>query len=99
MDLDIQTEHVALNPEWDRMIEAWVRRCVKVHPEVVGLDFTLRHGELPRTGEKVDIVATTRGRSLRAAARGELMAEALHDALDALERELLVREAVSRRPH
>lgn len=39
-------------------------------------------------------MATARGRSLRAAKQADLMTMALHDALDALEGELLVHEAV-----
>jgi ribosome-associated translation inhibitor RaiA len=96
MDLDIQTEHVAMRPEWHRIIDAWVERCARVHPQVRGLDFTLRRRDQSAPGE-VDVVVSTRGRHLRAGAHAVLMSEALGEALDALDRELLVREAMERR--
>lgn len=98
MNIDIETEHVVMQPEWHHMIEKWVEHCVRHHPDVVALDLTLRHGEHRHPGEQVDVVATARGRSLRAAKQADLMTMALHDALDALEGELLVHEAVGRRP-
>jgi ribosomal subunit interface protein len=98
MNVDIQTEHVAMQPEWHRMIDQWLERCARSHPEIMDIDVTLRHGEPGRhPGEEVDVVATADGRSLRAARHAELMSVALHDALDALEHELLVHEAVRRR--
>ena len=97
MNVDIETECVAMRPEWHRMIEEWVGRCARHHPDVADVDVTLRHGE-DRPAEEVDVVATARGRRLRAARRAPLMTTALHDALNALEGELLVHEAVARRP-
>jgi ribosomal subunit interface protein len=98
MNLDIQTEHVAMRPEWHEMIDAWVDRCRRQHPTVVGIDLTLRHSDRNKAAEEVDAVAMARGRMLRATTRATLMTAALHDALDALERELPVHEALTRRP-
>jgi ribosomal subunit interface protein len=97
MNIDIQTEHVAMRPEWHRMIDEWVEQCARRHPDVIEVDLTLRHGEHRHAGEEVDVVATAGRRSLHAARQAEVMTVALHDALDALEYELLVHEAVGRR--
>jgi ribosome-associated translation inhibitor RaiA len=96
MDIDIETEHVVMQPEWHRMIDTWVARCRKTHPEVAYVDLTLRHGEQAPGGE-VDVMATADGRSLRVARHGVTMSMALLDALGALEHELLVHEAAYRR--
>jgi len=98
MNIDIQTEHVAMQPEWRHMIDTWVERCRRYHPEVVCLDLNLRHGDTCRQGDEVDVVALAGGRNVRAVRHAEGMAAALHEALDTLEHELLVREAVERRP-
>src|SRR5919197_6635328 len=96
MNVDIQTEHVAMRPEWRRMIDAWIQGCRKHHPEIREIDLTLRHDAQRRAAEEVDVVATARGRRLRAARQAQLMSVALQDALETLERELLVHEAVGR---
>lgn len=97
MNIDIQTEHVAMKPEWHRMIDTWVERCRRYHPEVVGLDLNLRHGDPCQPGDAVEVVALAGGRSVRAFRYAEGMATALHEALDTLEHELLVHEAGKRR--
>jgi hypothetical protein len=100
MDIDIETEHVVMQPEWHRMIDIWVARTRKAHPEVAYVDLTLRHGEGDQDpGGEVDVVATADGRSLRVARHGLTMSMALLDALGALEHELLVHEAAYRRSH
>lgn len=96
MNIDIQTEHVGMRPEWHHAIDTWVDRCRRYHPDVVGIDLHLRHGP-GHPEEEVDVVAFARGRSLRAVRHADGMAEALHDALDTLEHELLVHEAIERR--
>lgn len=97
MDIDVQTEHVRMQPEWRRMIDDWVARCRTQHPEVAGVEVTLHHGESGHLAEEVTIDATARRRHLRCAGRGAIMSMALHDALDAIERELLVHEALTGR--
>ncbi len=97
MNVDIQTEHVTMRPEWHRMIDEWVQGCRIQHPDIVGIDVTLRHGTTGQASEEVDVVAMARGRRLQAARHAYLMDVALHEALDDLESELLVHEAVRRR--
>ena len=94
MNLDIQTEHVVMRPEWHRMIEAWVALCRGRHPGVGALDLTLRHGGERRAVEEVDAVATAGPRSLRAHATADVMSVALGDALASLEHELWAAEGV-----
>ena len=97
MNIDIQTEYVPMRPEWHRMIDDWIARCTRSHPDVQAVDLTLRHERGRKSGLEVAVVANARGRSLRAAKHGMTMTVALHDALDALEHELLVHDAVHRR--
>jgi ribosome-associated translation inhibitor RaiA len=98
MNLDIQTEHVVMQPEWHDLIDVWVARCARFHPEVAGIDLTLRHGKSGQhREEEVDVMAMAGRRNLRVARHAELMSVALHDALDALEHELLVHEAMAPR--
>lgn len=95
MDLDIETEHVAMKPEWQGTIEAWIARCRREHPAVRAVDLMLRRRDRDREME-VDAVATAGRRDLHATRHAAGMAAALHDALDALEHEILVHEAVTR---
>jgi ribosome-associated translation inhibitor RaiA len=98
MNLDIQTDHIVMRPEWHDLIDAWVGRCARFHPEVAGIDLTLRHGESGHhPGEEVDVMAMAGRRNLHVARHAEVMSVALHDALDALEHELLVHEAMTPR--
>ena len=97
MNIDIHTEHIAMRPEWQEIIEAWLEDCRRRHPDVQGIDLSLRHAEQGQSAEAVNVVALARGRSLRAGTRGTSMSTALYDALDTLERELLLNEAI--RPH
>jgi ribosome-associated translation inhibitor RaiA len=94
MNIDINTEHVAMRPEWHDIIGAWLNDCRRRHPDVQTIDMTLRHADLDPVGEAVDVVARARGRSLRTGARATEMRIALHDAFDALERELALNEAI-----
>ena len=94
MNIDIHTEHVAMRPEWQKMIETWLDRCRWRHPDVQGIDVRLRHADESRTAETVNLVALARGRSLRAGTRSTTMSTALYDALETLERELVLNEAI-----
>ena len=94
MNLDIQTEHVAMKPEWHRMIDDWVAVCRRRHPRVGALELTLRHRNERVASEEVDAVASAGPRNLRTHVRAEAMGVALGDALESLERELCVYDAV-----
>jgi ribosome-associated translation inhibitor RaiA len=87
VNLDIQTEHARMRPEWHRSIDDWIERCKALHPEVEGLDVVLHHADGP-IDDSVSITATARGRRLRGAARAPTMAAALGEALATVEREL-----------
>ena len=97
MNLDIQTERVAMTPEWHRIIDEWVALCRHRHPQVEALEFTLRHGSERTAGEQVDAVAFAGRRSVRAHTRAEVMGVALGGALERLDRELRVGDAVEAR--
>lgn len=94
MNIDIHTEHVAMRPEWDQMINTWVEGCRRRHPDVQEIDLSLRHADRGQTAEAVNVVALARGRSVRAGTRAMTMSTALYDALETLERELLLNEAI-----
>ena len=93
MNLDIQTEHILMRPEWHRLIDDWAHRCARQHPALDTVDLTLRHDEVRHPPEEVAVVATARGRTLRAMGHADLMTVALHGALDVLERQLETEDA------
>lgn len=94
MNIDISTEHVAMRPEWHDLIGTWLEGCRRRHPDVQAIALRIRHADSDPAGEAVDLVAQARGRSLHAETRATDMSVALHDALDALERELALNEAI-----
>ena len=97
MNLDIMTERVVMQPAWYREIERGVARCARHHPAIVGLELTLRHDGRAAEDE-VSVVATERDhRRLHAAAHATLMADALHEALDTMDHDLLMHDAIERR--
>ena len=96
MHLDISTERVSMRPEWDDLIAGWVEHCRRYHPVVSGVDIRLRHRDDRQPAVEVEAVASAGRRRLRATREAVFMGAALHDALDALEDELLVHEAVHR---
>lgn len=97
MEIDIQTEHVRMRPEWHRMIDDWLDRCARSHPEVRGIEVSLRRVEDDRRpGEAVEILAAAGGRNFRESTQANVMTLALHDAFEAIEQDLLVHEAAGR---
>ena len=97
MNLDVMTERVVMQPAWYREIERWVARCARNHPAIVGVELMLRHDGRAAEDE-VSVVATGRDhRQLRAAAHAGLMADALHEALDTMDHDLLVHDAIAPR--
>ena len=97
MNLDIQTEHVVMRPEWRRMIDDWISTCARRHPGFVGIDLTLRHAERQHHGEEVEAVAIAGGPRLRVARQADVMDAALRGALDDLAQELAAHGAAERR--
>jgi len=93
----IQTQHVTLQPDWRALIEERLRRLGERYPRLIRVHVTLKHGRHHAKGtEEVDIVATCPGATLRAAKQEESMRDAIHAALDALERELVAHHEARR---
>jgi ribosomal subunit interface protein len=89
MDIEIQTRQVTMHPAWRALIEERLARLADRYPDLIRVHVTLRHGGHHLRGtEEVDVVATCPGATLRAAKQEERMRDAVHAALDALEREL-----------
>jgi ribosomal subunit interface protein len=89
VDIEIQTQHVAMQPEWRALIEGRLSRLAERYPELIRVHVTLRHGRHHLRGsDEVTIVATCPGATLRAAKQEEEMRDAVHAALDAFERKL-----------
>jgi ribosomal subunit interface protein len=89
MDIEIQTQHVVMEPAWRTLIEERLAHLADRYPRMIRVHVTLKHGGHHQHGtEEVDIVATGPGATVRAGKRGEDMREAAHAALDALERQL-----------
>jgi ribosome-associated translation inhibitor RaiA len=98
MNVDISAEHVVMRPEWHDIIDVWLAGCRRRHPDVDAIDLTLRHADSAPLGDAVDVVAKARGRSLHADTCATDMQTALYDALDVLERELALNEAIRPAP-
>jgi ribosomal subunit interface protein len=89
VDVEIQAQHVALQPEWRALVEERLARLAERHPQLMRVHVTLKHGgHHLRGAEEVAIVATCPGATLRVAKQEERMRDAVHAALDALAREL-----------
>lgn len=89
MDIEIQTQNVEMQPEWRALIDERLARLAERYPKLIRVHVTLKHGGHHLRGvEEVDIVATYPGATLRAAKEEEEMRDAVHAALDSLEREL-----------
>jgi len=70
-------------------IDARLARLGERYPKLIRVHVTLKHGRHHQHGaEEVDVVATYPGATLRAAKQEGEMRDALHAALDSLEREL-----------
>jgi len=92
MDIEIQTQHIEMRPEWRALIDARLARLAERTPDLLRVHVTLRHGQHHRSGvEEVAIVATCAGATLRADKHEERMQDAIHAALDVLERQLAER--------
>jgi ribosomal subunit interface protein len=97
MDIEIQTVQVEMQPEWRALIEDRLARLGARYPELIRVHVTLKHGRHHRVGtEEVDIVANCAGATLRAAKEEERMRDAVHAAIDALERELVTHHETRR---
>lgn len=97
MDIEIQTVQIEMQPQWRALIEERLARLAARYPELIRVHVTLKHGGHHRLGtEEVDIVANCAGATLRTAKQEEHVRDAVHAALDALERELAGRHEARR---
>jgi ribosomal subunit interface protein len=97
VDLVIRAVGLEIEPECRVLIEDRLARLAARFPELIRAHVTLKHGGHHRVGtEEVDIVANCAGVTLRAAKQEEHIRDAVHAALDALERELGVHHEVRR---
>jgi ribosomal subunit interface protein len=97
MDVEIQAVGCEMQPEWRDLIEERLARLAGRFPELIRVHVTLKHGGHHRLGtEEVDVVANCAGAVLRAAKQEEQVRDAVHAALDALERELVAHHEARR---
>jgi ribosomal subunit interface protein len=89
MDIEIQTQHIDMQPEWRDLIDQRLARLAERYPKLIRVHVTLKHGRHHLRGvEEVDIVGTYPGATFRTAKQEEEMRDAIHAALDSLEREV-----------
>lgn len=85
MDLEVQTEHIDLDPAWRDLIERQAARLAARYPEVLRLHVTLRHGGHHQHGlEEAAIVANVEGATLRADKQEEAIRAAIHASFRAI---------------
>ena len=89
MDLEIQSQHVTLQPTWRDLIDDRAGALSQRYPKLIRLHVTFRHDGHHRTGvEGVHVVANVAGRTVSVSKEKADVLDALHAALDTLEREL-----------
>jgi ribosomal subunit interface protein len=97
MDIEIQTQHIEMQPAWRALIDERLGRLAERYPRLIRMHVTLRHGGHHLRGlEEVTVVATYPGATLRAAKQEEDMGAAVHATLDAVERELAAHHEMRR---
>jgi ribosomal subunit interface protein len=86
MDLEIQTQHVTLDPAWRDLIEQSSARIAGRYPETLRLHVTVRRTAHHRAGtETVAVLANVEGGVVRAEKEEEEMRDAIHAVFAALE--------------
>ncbi len=89
MEIQIQTQHIVLDPAWRDLIEQSAARIADRYPEALRLHATVRHTRHHRKGSQtVTLLANVEGAVLRAEKIGEHVRDALHAAFQALAIEL-----------
>jgi len=89
MDLEIQSQHATVQPTWRQIVEARAGVLADRFPRIVRMHVTFRHGAHHRHGaEEVHVVANLPGETLSVRKDGGDTLDALHEALDAVERAL-----------
>jgi CspA family cold shock protein len=89
MDLEIQTQHLTLDPAWRDLIEQTAANIAQRYPDTIRMHVTLKHAPHHRRGaEIVTVLANTEGRVLRTEKTGEYVHDAIRAAFDAFEMEI-----------
>ena len=89
MDLEIQSQHVTVEPAWRDLVEDRADALAERYPKLLRLHVTFRHDGHHRRGvEGVHVVANHAGNTVSVTKEREDTLDALHAALDAVEREL-----------
>lgn len=89
MELEIQTQHLTLDPAWRDLIERSAAGIEERYPDTLRLHITLKHTPKHRTGtETVTVLGNSEGRTLRAEKTAEYVRDAIHAAFEAFEIEL-----------
>jgi CspA family cold shock protein len=89
MDLEIQAQHLTLDPAWRDIIEQTAANIAQRYPDTIRMHVTIKHAPHHRRGaEIVTVLANTEGRVLRAEKTSEYVHDAIRAAFDAFEIEL-----------
>lgn len=89
MNVEVQTRNVELTPALRTLIEGRLALLERRYPELRRIHMTLRRdGHHLQGSEEVDVLAVCAGATLRAAKHKASVRDALHAALDAVERQL-----------
>jgi CspA family cold shock protein len=89
MDLEIQSQHLTLDPAWRDLIERTAASIAERYPDTLRMHVTLKHTPKHRNGiETVSVLANTEGRVIRAEKTAEYVRDAIHAAFEAFEIEM-----------
>jgi ribosomal subunit interface protein len=89
MDLEIQSQHASVQPAWRDLIAERADALSERYPKLLRLHVTFKHDAHHRQGvEAVHVVANVAGSTLSVTKEKEDALDALHAALDVVEREL-----------
>jgi len=88
LDLEIQSRHADVDPQWRELIERNAARWADRHPWPLRVHATLEHGRHRHGAEHVAIVAAYPRHTLRVEKQGDSMEDAIHAACTAMDREM-----------
>ena len=86
MHLEIQTQHLALDPAVRDLIEQTAADIAQRYPDTLRLHVTLKHAPRHRNrAETVSVLANAGGRVMRAEKTADYVRDAIHAAFEAFE--------------
>lgn len=86
MDIEIQTQHLTLDPTSRDLIEQLAGGIAERYPDTLRMHVTLKHTPKHRNGsETVTVLANSEGSTLRAEKSAEYVRDAIHSAFEAFE--------------